>query len=145
MRVILAISLLCAALLFSSFIRHEQGPKAQNILQFEADTLFFKPAIAGKKIQLSFKYTVNSIKPIRINQVYTGCSCTATDYNEDSMYNGDKGELKLVFDSKEWGNDTGYLVNKHVYVIYNGGSQVIYFQGRVFSYGERDNGGGKQD
>lgn len=104
-------------------------------LKFKADTLFFEPIIAGNKVHLSFQFKVDGAyqQKTKIHQVYTGCSCTATDYAEDSLELGEQGEVKLTFDSEEWGTDTGFLVNKHIYVIYNGGSQVIFFQGKVYT------------
>ncbi len=113
--------------------------KSQNSnnvrLKFKADTIFFEPVVAGVKVHLTYQFAVqgDSSQKTKIHQVYTGCSCTATEYNDDSMNAGDLGKVDLTFDSEEWGADTGYLVNKHIYVIYNGGSQVVFLQGRVFS------------
>jgi len=126
--------------LFGAFIFLPKGLDAQHAsnqkLFFEADTLYFNPVFAGEEVNLAFKFKVVGGKgksKTKIHQVYTGCSCTATDYNDDSLNVGDQGVVNLLFKSKEWGADTGLLVNKHIYVLYNGGSQVIYFIGRVFS------------
>jgi len=100
-------------------------------LKFEHDTLFFDPIIDGEKVALDFKFKVIADDKVFIHQVYPGCSCTTPIYSSDTLNPNENGKVKVLYNSAGWGTDTGYLLEKHVYVLYNGGSQVVFFQGRV--------------
>lgn len=102
-------------------------------LKFEHDTLFFEPLIDGAKVEMDFNFKVISDDAIHIHQVYPGCSCTTPIYSDDTLKPNEAGKVKIIYNSAGWGTDTGYLLEKHVYVLYNGGSQVVFFQGRVHS------------
>ncbi len=107
--------------------------KAQQVhkLKFEQDTLVFEKIKDGEKIRLTYNFTVVSSDPVYIHQIYPGCSCTTTEYSKDTLAPGAKGQINVVFDSKGWGKEEPYEVDKHIYVLYNGGSQVIFFRGPV--------------
>jgi|GEM_PF-3278291 len=115
---------------FISFGVYSQIPPK---LKFEHDTLFFEPIIDGEKVELDFNFKVISEDAIHIHQVYPGCSCTTPIYSDDTLKPNEAGKVKIIYNSAGWGTDTGYLLEKHVYVLYNGGSQVVFFQGRVHS------------
>jgi len=106
---------------------------SQNRLLFDEDTVYFKPLIDGQKVEISYKFKVLGTEKLYIHQIYPGCSCTTPIYSSDTLNGGDSGKITLQFDSKTWGEDGGRLVKKHIYVLYNGGSQVIYFHGDVHS------------
>ena len=100
-------------------------------LTFRKDTLLFDTIKDGMVIPLEFHFVNSSCDTVKIHQVYTGCSCTDTKYIKEGIGPGDSSIVSLTFNSKGWGSEEGLLAEKHIYVLYNGGSQVIYFQGVV--------------
>jgi uncharacterized lipoprotein YehR (DUF1307 family) len=102
-------------------------------LKFKENSKTFDPIVAGTKLEFKYEFVVTSCDSIRIRQVYTGCNCTSPSYSDKLLAPGEKGYINLVFDSEEWGADTGRLVEKQVYIMYTGGSQDIYFRGVVYS------------
>lgn len=100
-------------------------------LTFENDTLFFDTLIDGEKWSMMFRFKNTSCDTLKIHQVYTGCSCTASSFNKEAIAPGQQDSIPILFKSKGWGGKDGNLVEKHIYVLYNGGSQVIYFTGIV--------------
>lgn len=102
-----------------------------NKLTFENDTLFFDTIMDGEIVNFTFNFTVTGCDTIKIHQVYTGCSCTSPAYDSMPLAPGHKGKIDITFKSKGWGDKTGNLAIKHVYVLYNGGSQPIFFKGVV--------------
>lgn len=100
-------------------------------LRFDQDTIYFDTLIDGEVLPMTFHFTNTSCDTIKIKQVYTGCSCTSPSYNDGFIAPGEKDSIPIIFKSKGWGSKNGNLVDKHVYVIYNGGSQVFFFTGIV--------------
>lgn len=102
-------------------------------LKFKQDTINFGTITAGTKINLTYEFEVVACDSIEIRQVYTGCNCTSPSYSNSRMAPGAQGHIDLIFDSEEWGADTGRAVERRVYIMYTGGSQDILFQGIVNS------------
>ena len=104
-----------------------QNCAAQQKIKFKQDTIHFSPLIDGDKIEITYDFKVIGQDKVFIHQIYPGCSCTTPKYSSDTLEPNADGKVIVAFDSKGWGADTGYLVSKHVYVLYNGGSQVVFF------------------
>ena len=102
--------LLIAFCLCFSFSALPKNNDFQPKLKFYKDTVIFDTITEGEKINISFTFKVIDKNLVKIHQVYTGCSCTATDYPKDSMENNNQYSIDVVFDSKDWGLDSGNYV-----------------------------------
>lgn len=75
----------------------------------------FGRVIAGEKISYTFKFTNTGTGNLIITNVSSSCGCTVPEYTKDLVKPGEKGNLRITFDSK---NRKGFQ-HKTVTVITN--------------------------
>ena len=56
----------------------------------------------GEVVQHVYEVTNTGDKPLYINSVQPACGCTAPDYTKDAIAPGEKGQVTLSFDSKNF-------------------------------------------
>ncbi len=69
------------------------------IISFEAPYRDFESLVEGKVVEHVFEFANNGDKDIIINNVLTSCGCTASDWSNIPIKPGDKGVIKVTFDS----------------------------------------------
>ncbi len=58
----------------------------------------------GEKVAYSYFFTNTGEAPLIINRVDAGCGCTAPEWTDEPVSAGEKGFVKVVFDSSDrWG------------------------------------------
>ncbi len=53
----------------------------------------------GEKVETSFSFTNTGKFPLQISQAQGSCGCTVPEYPKEAIAPGEKGEIKVVFDS----------------------------------------------
>ena len=61
-----------------------------------------QPMKKGEVVQHVYEVTNTGDKPLYINSVQPACGCTAPDYTKDAIAPGEKGQVTLSFDSKNF-------------------------------------------
>lgn len=86
--------------------------------KFESDTFNFGKVIDGETVTTT--YTVKNIGegPLTINAVQPGCGCTTKEYTKEVIPAGGKGFVKVMFDSKNKGDEIGSQTRKSVKVVF---------------------------
>ena len=72
-------------------------------------------------VQHVYEVTNTGDKPLYINSVQPACGCTAPDYTKDAIAPGEKGQVTLSFDSKNFNG----AVTKTAQVFMNAESSPI--------------------
>jgi hypothetical protein len=75
---------------------------AQDRAEVTFDTLQhdFGTVKAGDLAETFFRFTNTGNVPIKIKEVRTTCSCTASDYTRESVAPGDTGFIRVNFDTE---------------------------------------------
>ena len=74
-------------------------------MTFEETTYDFGTVKEGEKVEYTFKFENTGEVPLLIGDARSTCGCTVPTYPKDFVKPGAKGEIKVVFDSK---NLTGF-------------------------------------
>ncbi|QCX53404.1 DUF1573 domain-containing protein [Elizabethkingia sp. JS20170427COW] len=56
----------------------------------------------GEQVEHTYEITNTGDKPLIISSVKPGCGCTAPEYTKDPILPGQKGQVKLKFDSSSF-------------------------------------------
>ncbi|MFM7078279.1 MAG: DUF1573 domain-containing protein [Bacteroidota bacterium] len=83
----------------------------------------------GDKVQHEFRFTSNGTDPLVITQAQGSCGCTVPDYPKQPLKKGEKGVIKVTFDSAgKMGSQ-----DKTVTVMSNstGGAVVLHIKGVI--------------
>lgn len=75
----------------------------------------------GEVVQHVYEVTNTGDKPLYINSVQPACGCTAPDYTKDAIAPGEKGQVTLSFDSKNFSG----AVTKTAQVFMNAGNSPV--------------------
>ncbi len=70
-----------------------------GVLTFTDTLHHFGKIKEGEKVTYSFNYTNTGKSPVVISQALASCGCTASDYKKDPIVAGEKGEIKVTFNS----------------------------------------------
>lgn len=126
MRTILSLAF---AILFTH-AAHSQGVKGPSV-KFDYLEYDFGTIKQGDKVQHDFRFTSNGSEPLVITQAQGSCGCTVPDYPKQPINKGEKGVIKVTFDSagKMGAQD------KTVTIISNstGGAVVLHIKGTIES------------
>ena len=93
----------------------EEDRKGVPSISFENNVHDFGRVIEGEKITYAFKFTNPGDGNLVITNVSSSCGCTVPEFTKDPVKPGEKGNIKVTFDSK---NRRGFQ-NKTVTVVSN--------------------------
>jgi hypothetical protein len=68
-------------------------------MEFEEVSFDFEELYQGEKVEYIFHYKNVGNIPLIFQNVLTTCGCTAPEWSKNPLQPGEKGELKVVFDS----------------------------------------------
>lgn len=104
-----------------------EGPV--GIMSLENDSYDFGKVDEGAKIEHVFTFTNTGDAPLIISQVSASCGCTTPEYSTHPVAPGQKGTVKVVFDSN------GQVGQQHkvISVLSNGSAKVtlLHLRGEV--------------
>ncbi|EHQ29025.1 DUF1573 domain-containing protein [Mucilaginibacter paludis] len=69
------------------------------IIRFEKDSYNFGKINQGDKVSYDFKFTNAGKTPLIITDAVASCGCTKPDWPKEPIKPGDKGVIKVVFNS----------------------------------------------
>ncbi len=69
------------------------------VLELEADAYDFGKIKEGEKVEHEFKFTNTGASPLIISNVQASCGCTTPEYSKNPIAPGEKGMVKVVFNS----------------------------------------------
>jgi len=68
-------------------------------IEFQNTTFDFESIIQGETVTYTFNFTNTGQKPLIINNVKSSCGCTVPDYSNEPLAAGEKGYIKVTFNS----------------------------------------------
>jgi hypothetical protein len=77
----------------------EAAATEQPAFQFESTSFDFGTINSGEKVNHTFAFTNTGDADLIISQVKASCGCTTPSYPEGPISPGDRGEIKVVFNS----------------------------------------------
>lgn len=81
----------------------ESGEAGENgkaaVLSFTEDSYHFGDVTEGHQVEYEFVFTNEGNEPLIIGQVTASCGCTTPEYSRKPVAPGEKGKIKVVFDS----------------------------------------------
>ncbi|MFC4873763.1 DUF1573 domain-containing protein [Negadavirga shengliensis] len=93
------VTLLVAAW-FSVFLVHAQEKNTDGpVISFEASSKDFGDITQGDKVEHVFKFENTGKSPLIISNVAATCGCTVPSWPKDPIAPGEKGEIKVTFNS----------------------------------------------
>jgi len=81
------------------------------VMSFESTEYDFGSVSEGEIVDYTFKFTNTGNFPLIINKATATCGCTVPDWPKDPIKPGDKGEIKVKFNSKNRSNLQTKYVN----------------------------------
>ncbi len=104
--------------------------QAQEVpaIQFEETSHDFGTQERGAPTEHTFVFTNVSDEPISLQRVKASCGCTTPSYTREAVQPGEKGEIKVKYDSNRIGRFT-----KSITVTYQDGVRpvVLYIKGKI--------------
>ncbi len=88
-------------------------------LTFEENTFDYGTIMEGEKVTHVYSFTNSGDEPLIISNAKGSCGCTVPDWPREPIAPGDKGEIKVVFDSKGKGKVGGQNQSKRVTITAN--------------------------
>jgi hypothetical protein len=99
-RVITATVLVLSAVVFSFQPASAQEKKETGpVFRFEDTKWNFGMVREGEQIHMEFKFTNTGTEPIIITDAKVACGCTVVDYPKTPVRPGEKGVIKVNFDT----------------------------------------------
>ena len=77
------------------FAQSKSGPS----MKFEALEYNFGTIKQGEKVEHTFTFTNAGSEPLIITNAQASCGCTVPDYPKQPLKKGEKGAIKVTFDS----------------------------------------------
>jgi hypothetical protein len=103
------------------------SPASGPVITFEKATHDFGDISAGDKVEHIFKFTNTGTEPLIITNIQVTCGCTAPEWPRQPIPPGQKGEIRIAFNST---GKAGKQV-KPVTVMSNAPSATITFHANV--------------
>lgn len=70
------------------------------IIEFEKTEYDFGKIVEGEVVSYTFHFTNVGNIPLIITNVEKSCGCTASDYPREPIAPGERGDIKITYDSK---------------------------------------------
>ena len=101
------------------------------VIEFDKDLHDFGKLIAGEKAVYTFKFRNTGKSDLVISQVKSSCGCTVPRYPREPIGPGEKGEIKVTFDS----SGRSGIQNKVITIVTNcqPNSTIIRIKAQVIS------------
>ncbi len=102
-------------------------------LTFDETEYDFGMVMEGEKVEHIYKFTNTGDEPLVISNAKGSCGCTVPEWPREAIAPGGKGEIKVVFDSKNKGKVGGGLQTKTVTITANTDPQntTLRIKGKV--------------
>ena len=78
----------------------EKPTNVEPVIQFEKTEYDFGKILQGEVVSYTFHFTNAGSAPLIITGVDKSCGCTAGDYPREPIAPGQRGEIKITYDSK---------------------------------------------
>lgn len=103
---------------------------AQAVIKFDKTTHNFGTFPEAQVQKVDFTFTNTGDKTLIIQQVFTSCGCTASEYTKTEIKPGEKGTVTVTFNGK--GQATG-SVKKVITVRSNASNSIVrlYIEGNM--------------
>ncbi len=101
---------------------HDDGPQFEMIkseMTFEESTFDFGKIMDGDKVEHVFEFVNTGKAPLIISNAKGSCGCTVPVWPKEPIPPGEKGEIKVVYNSKGKGKVGGKNENKTVTITAN--------------------------
>lgn len=72
----------------------------QPVIQFDKTEYDFGKILQGEVVSYTFHFTNVGEAPLLITSVEKSCGCTASEFRHEPIAPGDKGQIKITYDSK---------------------------------------------
>lgn len=72
----------------------------QAVITFDTDKHDFGTVLQGEVVSYSFHFTNTGNMPLIISSVKSSCGCTVGDYPREPIAPGERGAIKVTYDSK---------------------------------------------
>ncbi len=107
-------------------------------IKFDNEDFNFGIIIEGEKASHTFKFTNSGKSDLIISDVQPSCGCTTSkEFTKEPIAPGERGEIKVVFDSTDKPGD----IKKPITVITNGkpNKAILYVIGQVINTDNLEN------
>lgn len=88
-------------------------------IKFDNDVFDFGEVMEGERVTHVFKFTNDGKEPLVISNAKGSCGCTVPDWSKNPIAPGEKGEIRVEYDSKGKGAVGGKPESKRVTVTAN--------------------------
>ncbi len=88
-------------------------------IKFDSDVFDFGEVMEGERVTHVFKFTNDGKEPLVISNAKGSCGCTVPDWSKNPIAPGEKGEIRVEYDSKGKGAVGGKPESKRVTVTAN--------------------------
>lgn len=78
----------------------EQSNKEEALIEFDKTEFDFGRLLQGEVVSYTFHFTNVGNAPLIITGVDKSCGCTASEYPRQPIAPGNKGDIKITYDSK---------------------------------------------
>ena len=110
-------------------VSHQAISEPMTTASFTKEEHDFGDLKKGDIVQYTYEVTNTGDKPLVISRVQPACGCTAPNYTQEPIASGEKGQITLSFDSK---NFSGAVVKTaHVYTNTENSPTVLSFKANV--------------
>lgn len=72
----------------------------EPVIQFDKTEYDFGKILQGEVVSYTFHFTNTGNAPLLITGVEKSCGCTASEYVREPIAPGEKGQIKITYDSK---------------------------------------------
>lgn len=100
MKTFFSFAIVCL-IFFSGFSQSEVKSYAE--FKFEQETIDYGKVIKGSEKSRVFKFTNIGNEPLIIERIQSSCGCTVPEKPEEPILPGEKGEIKVSYDTNRIG------------------------------------------
>ena len=100
MKTFFSFAIVCL-IFFSGFSQSEVKSYAE--FKFEQETIDYGKVIKGSEKSRVFKFTNIGNEPLIIERIQSSCGCTVPEKPEEPILPGEKGEIKVSYDTNRVG------------------------------------------
>lgn len=112
----------------SNVIETDQISNKEPIISFDKKTWDFGTIVDGEVVEHTFRFTNTGSKDLVISSASASCGCTIPNWPKEPIAPGDKGEIKVEFNS----NGKKDLVTKDITILANTNPVKTILQIKVF-------------